>query len=275
MSHVSYEVNHPKIKQCLELIRALGNCDEPASIIEEVHARDSMFSQGGIEYYYGGIDGIRNILLGLKALNRQAAEIETILDFGSGFGRTARFLKAYFSAAEVVTSDINPDAINFCEQILHCNSFASSKNLAEIIIPQKYDLIYCASVFTHLPAADWRLLISKLAAQLKNNGILLFTTLGQKLKPWVQGEVSTMTSVDTESIFASYEKTGFGFFPYKTDGEYGVALSTQDYTKSFIATCNDIKLLDYRECGLCNFQDVFICVKQYSNPALTRRDLLT
>jgi 2-polyprenyl-3-methyl-5-hydroxy-6-metoxy-1,4-benzoquinol methylase len=101
---------------------------------------------------------------------------ESILDFGCGCGRVTRFLPL---GANVTGVDIDDEAIRWCQQNL--SSIAKFKvNDPEPPLEyadETFDLIYCISVFSHLPLEmEWAWL-RELERVLKPDGWLFISTL--------------------------------------------------------------------------------------------------
>jgi SAM-dependent methyltransferase len=104
---------------------------------------------------------------------------KSVLDFGCGCGRVTRFIPQGIDATGV---DIDGEAIRWCQQNL------SSKAKFELNNPepplefpdQHFDLIYCISVFTHLPLEMENAWLRELRRVLKPGGWLFISTLSDK-----------------------------------------------------------------------------------------------
>lgn len=105
---------------------------------------------------------------------------QTVLDFGSGYGRVSRFLPIFFDTSEIWVSEIKPMSLAFLENnfgfrtLLH-NHTPTSFNPAE-----KFDLIFAGSVFTHLNSKDFAAWLEVLIKNIQPSGMLIITTHNQK-----------------------------------------------------------------------------------------------
>jgi SAM-dependent methyltransferase len=103
-----------------------------------------------------------------------------VLDFGCGCGRVIRHLRHL--PAELHGCDTNPVAVEWCAEHLPFGTFAV--NELEPPLPYadaRFDLVYCFSVFTHLPAELHRLWMSELRRVLTPGGVLVVSLHGDAL----------------------------------------------------------------------------------------------
>lgn len=84
----------------------------------------------------------------------------TVLDFGCGYGRNARHIRAMFPDATLYFSDL--EGADFCAATFNGIETPTSTNLAELNIPKGMDLIWLGSVFTHFDREDCATLFGKL-----------------------------------------------------------------------------------------------------------------
>ena len=101
------------------------------------------------EYLSAGLSAVRCIDY---VLARSAGHnnVRSILDFASGYGRVLRFLKARFPLADITSSDIDPTAVDFCRRAFSVNTIVSSLDFGGISMSNKFDLIWCGSLVTHI-----------------------------------------------------------------------------------------------------------------------------
>lgn len=88
--------------------------------------------------------------------------MRSILDFGCGCGRVARWWRSL--PAEIHGSDFNPTLVRWCRENLPFGTFAV--NGAEPPLDyadDSFDLVYAMSVLTHLPVETQRLWLDELA----------------------------------------------------------------------------------------------------------------
>jgi len=115
----------------------------------------------------------------------QVVPVETlssVLDFGCGAGRTARYWKTFDGS--FAGSDIDRAAVNWCRRNLAFGRFEVNGLEPPLAFEdESYDLVYAFSVFTHLTAhlqSSWR---DELWRVLRPNGMLLISVHGPSYLP--------------------------------------------------------------------------------------------
>ena len=105
-------------------------------------------------------------------------ELEGMLDFGCGCGRVLRHW-ADVEGPEIHGSDFNERLVKWCAANLPFVT-ASGNELEPPLAyePDRFDLLYAVSVFTHLPRDLERAWIDELSRIVKPGGVLVLTTHG-------------------------------------------------------------------------------------------------
>ncbi len=127
----------------------------------------------------GGQLGEKTISNLLQSQGLSTADFEDVLDFGCGCGRVIRFLNPYI-ATRLHGSDINAEAIQWCDQNLEFAEFATN----HLAPPLRYrddafDLVYAFSVFTHLSARMQTAWMNEMRRVIKPGGYLLVSLHGE------------------------------------------------------------------------------------------------
>jgi ubiquinone/menaquinone biosynthesis C-methylase UbiE len=106
----------------------------------------------------------------------------SVYEWGCGPGRVVRHLPTVFgNSAEIFGSDYNEETINWCKKNIPGVQFSLNGLLPPLDYPDnRFDLIYCISVFTHLSGDTGIKWADELYRVLKPGGILLLTSLGEK-----------------------------------------------------------------------------------------------
>ncbi|PWT94737.1 MAG: hypothetical protein C5B55_02270, partial [Blastocatellia bacterium] len=87
----------------------------------------------------------------LKKVNVELGSFGQILDFGCGCGRTLIHMKALAPQAQFSGTDMDSEAIKWCQQHIDFASFSFSKERPPMeYAADSFDFIYAISVFTHL-----------------------------------------------------------------------------------------------------------------------------
>lgn len=106
-----------------------------------------------------------------------------MLDFASGYGRLTRLLVHERLADEVTVSDILEGGMEFQARQFGVRTILSTTDPMGYDAPEKYDLIFVASLFTHLPEATFLAWLRRLAELLTPSGLLVFSVHDELLAP--------------------------------------------------------------------------------------------
>jgi SAM-dependent methyltransferase len=184
---LAYQPNerHPMVDALLrtrvprweELNRAIDERDDMLDFSLQLfeHDRDR-----ALENYF------RNALeqFGLvRHIARWRGPVRRMLDFASGYGRLTRLLVHDRLAEEVTVSDILEGGMEFQAAQFGVRTILSTTQPEDFAAPERYDLIFVASLFTHLPAATFTRWLRRLADLLTADGLLVFTVHDQSLAP--------------------------------------------------------------------------------------------
>ncbi len=110
-------------------------------------------------------------------------QIGKMLDFASGYGRLTRLLVHEHLADEVTVSDILEGGMEFQAEQFGVRTILSTTAPKLFAAPETYDLIFVASLFTHLPEATFMAWLRRLAELLTPAGLLVFTVHDELLSP--------------------------------------------------------------------------------------------
>jgi SAM-dependent methyltransferase len=106
-----------------------------------------------------------------------------MLDFASGYGRLTRLLVHEHLADEITVADILEGGMAFQAAQFGVRSLLSTTDPAQFEAPERYDLIFVASLFTHLPPATFTSWLRRLADLLEPEGLLIFSVHDEDLTP--------------------------------------------------------------------------------------------
>lgn len=218
-------------------------------LIETIHPDDSMFAKGKDWYWSVGESMVQMIAGSL--LLAPTKKVRRILDFGCGYGRCSRHLRAFFPGAELVFCELNPEAAAFCAQSFD----GRAVDLHDL--PADLDMIWVGSVFTHLDVGRVKSIFDELATRLARAGILIVTTHGRmalhksQTYPYISGRLWT-------EIVEEYRSSGAGYRSYGREdlGDYGVSLNAASNIIALGENRPDLRLITYCEAGWANHQDV-------------------
>lgn len=170
--------------------------------------------------------------------------VSSVLDFAAGHGRVDRFLAARLGGERVWVSDIKPGAVEFQTAQFGVSGVASAARPEEFRPGREFDLILVASLFTHLPDAEFRGWLRRLWGLLAPRGVLVFSTHDA----WVtdgRPERHRFTRVN-EDLFLD-GVVGLGSRDGALDaGEYGMTWAEEGYVAEVIAeSCGGAQYVRY------------------------------
>ncbi|WP_156744587.1 class I SAM-dependent methyltransferase [Mycobacterium sp. E740] len=211
------------------------------------------------EGYLGGAESVIALIEeGLSKSGRSFADLRTVLDFGSGYGRVIRLLISRVEPSRVFAADVIREAVAFCESEFGVNPIFPGRGGRLPVIPPM-DLIYAISVLTHLPAERGNEVLRAWAKAIEPGGVLLFTTQG----PGAADDPTHYGLPESSSadIKARLEKDGFVYEPYAhyLGDDYGVTFHTPEHVAELAARhLPDFEQVAHLPKGLDGHQDVFV-----------------
>jgi SAM-dependent methyltransferase len=135
-----------------------------------------------MSYFQNGLDQFR-LVRHIASWRRGDPARRRMLDFASGYGRLTRFLVHEQLADEITVSDILEGGMEFQAQQFGVRTILSKTDPAHFAAPERYDLIFVASLFTHLPPSTFTPWLRRLAELLTDDGLLIFTVHDESISP--------------------------------------------------------------------------------------------
>lgn len=243
----------------------LGNgqlSDTERRLIETVntaiHPLDAMYDGDARHYLSVGLSAIRNIDQALKQ-RIDAEPVRRILDFPCGYGRVLRCLRAAFPEAEITAAEIQPRALKFCARRFGVRPFASHTALSQLHLDDRFDLIWCGSLLTHIDQTSSLDLLRFFHKHLASGGVCVFTTHGRKCVERLQsGELAYgLAAQDVQQVIQDFEQRGFGYADYPGRKGLGTSAVKNEKVAEWAATIGDWKPVLTAEQGWDNHQDVY------------------
>lgn len=176
-------------------------------------------------------------------------KVATFLDFASGYGRLTRFLVQQMPADRIWVSDIQAEAVAFQKEQFGVHGFLSATNPADLECAEKFDCIFVASLFSHLPERTFVPWLRKLLGMLKSDGLLMFSVHDEiLLDPSYQmpeggllfREASEIAELDTR--------------------DYGVAFVTEAFVRKAVEQAGDGRTAYHRIRRVLYLQDLYVIV---------------
>jgi SAM-dependent methyltransferase len=148
----------------------------------------------------------------------QPENISAFLDFACGYGRFTRFLVSLLAPERIWVSDIYEEGVVFQREQFGVNGIVSVENPDDYPCDLRFDCIYVASLFSHLPEPRFTQWLRKLFSLLTPDGILVFSACDESVLPAgvpmpAQGiffyPQSESTSLDKEQYGATWTTQAF------------------------------------------------------------------
>jgi SAM-dependent methyltransferase len=231
--------------------------DSSLRVSTEIHPSDGMFKPGREDHYRRvGHEAARVIAFTLLA--QGSGEPKSILDFGCGFGRVMRHLRAVFPESAIYAADTMRDALDFCAANFRSEPIASSRDISKLRLPENLDMIWAGSVVTHLPEAEARSLIGVFASHLAPGGIAFFTTHGRfAASDYAKGKWSyRLSEPEFRQAYGQFISDGYGYVDYEGQKGYGLSLTPGSWLAREVSRFADICQIAFIERGWDNHQDV-------------------
>ncbi len=222
---------------------------------------DSMFAGNNVEHYLSvSRDALRAVLAALHVTGRP--EPRRLLDFGCGYGRVLRSLRAAFPAAELIACDPDPVALASCAEAFGARAVPGAPDVDDIEQVTGVDLLWCGSVLTHLDAPHWGPLLRYFSRALAPGGVAVVTTHGRRMAMRAEsGKDYGLDARATDRVLAAYKACGFGYNDYAGNDGYGISLSSPGWAVQRALETPDLRLAGYDEAAWDLHQDVMVLVK--------------
>lgn len=211
--------------------------------------------QRAIDLYFQTTEFVVGNLLRFFAAEQVDPAEKTILDFASGYGRFTRYFVKLFR--EVTVSDLEPPMLDFCRKEFDVQGFRSSARDPGVIErrSEKYDVVFCFSLFTHLNDRVWADWLEKLFALVANRGHLIISTHGYKLFEKLNIVPPGSESQQPEFLFLRGNETAGRLDP----SVYGSLVVKDEFVRRAIRKINDIRVVEHYEMGEFDlYHDIYI-----------------
>lgn len=175
---------------------------------------------------------VRLVSHNFQSITNRPLHQQPILDFGCGWGRMIRLFYYFCDPALIYGCDPWDKSIQICQADGVLGNLAISDYLPRSLPfdPQKFDLIYAFSVFTHLSERATAVALNLLSAALSSDGLLVITI--RPVEYWRFHQ--ELLARDRAALEAEHAARGFAFYPHNRtpiDGDitYGDTSMTLEY----------------------------------------------
>lgn len=227
-----------------------------------IHPADEMFhyfyrppkttwSQAAISYLRSGESMLAALEKILGDLHRPLPGVRSFLEFASGYGRFTRFLVCRVSPSLITVSDIDGAAVAFAHRSFSVAAFASTEKAPDLCHESVFEIVFVASLFSHLPLEQWAPWLRRLRDFLTPGGLLVFSTHGER--PYqVLGQRSKMVAPGFffEEVNETRGRLGGAY--------YGTAYAFPAFVERFLSSQSLGRVAGVYPEGLYNWQDVYV-----------------
>jgi SAM-dependent methyltransferase len=228
-----------------------------------VSDKDIMLKKSTSRHYlstgFSALDSIHRCIPSLK----DYAPLR-ILDFGCGYGRVLRMLRAAWSHSVLTACDVEPDGLAFCMEHFDISGFRSQIKPTAIPMAHGFDLIWVGSLITHLNEDAIMGYISLFRHLLEPDGHVVFTTHGEHVVNRLKkGEFHYDLSAEKiRSIIRSYDSGGYGYEDYPTWAGYGVSATSAAWLRPKVEALGRMRFRAHLPHHWDNHQDVWCFQKE-------------
>lgn len=226
-----------RIARAEELNRAVDERDDMLDFAIGLfqHDRDRALEN----YFQNGLEQFQLV----QHIARWRGPVRRMLDFASGYGRLTRFLVHEKLAEDVTVCDILEGGMAFQAAQFGVRAVVSTTLPENLAVPGRFDLIFVASLFTHLPASTFTPWLRRLAEMLEPEGLLIFSVHDETLAPERVDGIYFATNSESRVLDTS---------------EYGSTWVTEEWVRAQVAAIDPSFTCVRLRRALADWQDVYV-----------------
>jgi SAM-dependent methyltransferase len=217
-------------------------------------------------YMQVGVSALELITEGMLLARRTT--IARILDFPCGGGRVTRHLVKFFPEAEISASDIEREKQAFVVSQYGAKPVSCPPDFSQLP-PEKYDLIFVGSLFSHLDAGMFARALDFFIRSLAPQGLLVITLHGRYTANAVSAGRSGWRDLILRAV-RRFRRGGFGYVVQERTRygvSYGAAFSAPSWVLQLIESRTDAMVLGFKERAWDHHQDALIVQRLLSPPS--------
>ncbi|HUP62947.1 MAG TPA: class I SAM-dependent methyltransferase [Thermoanaerobaculia bacterium] len=202
-----------------------------------------------VNYFQNGLEQFELV----KHIASWRGPMRRMLDFASGYGRLTRFLVHQQLADEITVSDILEGGMEFQAREFGVRTILSATAPTDFLPGSRatgqpgspgYDLIFVASLFTHLPPATFTPWLRRLVELLEPRGLLVFSVHDESIAPENVGEGINFAAHSESRVLDT--------------SEYGSTWVTESYVREQVAAIGAGLACVRLPRALAEWQDVYV-----------------
>ena len=229
-----------------------------------IHAVDEMLAftpppraQQLLHYFGTGLQMLRAIRHIARWRFGSLSDVRSLLDFACGYGRLGRWLDLDLPATRIWSSDIYAGGVEFQQKQFGHNGIVSVPVPTDFTCRQRFDFIFVASLFSHLPEPTFLGWLRRLYELLDEDGVLVFSVHDEP------GAPPGMAVPRSGILFLAQSESGS-----LDKQQYGSSWVTEAFVARSIAKATNSSSYIRIPRGLCHHQDLYVVTKgRTSDPA--------
>lgn len=228
-----------------------------ALVDRRISPDDTMFVASDDKHYFAvGSDAIRKIATVQTVVD--AEKPRSILDFGCGYGRVGRYLRAAYPEAELVGCDVNARALTFYRDTFGATVVRSAASLDEVDLGRRFDLIWSGSLMTHLAEQPAEALLALFDRHLADDGLAVFSTHGRYVASHSRTARWTLHLTDARlrELSTEFDDGRYAYSDYDHRTGYGISMTPLPWILEKIEKLPQLRLVGMMERGWGDFQDL-------------------
>ena len=223
----------------------------------EVHADDDMYKYGldvigsrdltTMAYFRAGLSVHDTATQLARWWFGDLDRISAWLDFAAGYGRSTRFLAEDLGPDRVWIGEIQADAVDFQEATFGVHGLRSAADPDELRCDRRFDVVFVASLFSHLPERTFARWLGRLYDLLSDDGVLIFSVH--------DGSIRT---ADVEMPEAGIAFVAASEVAELDTADYGVTFVTEPFVRRAVLAATGRDEVWRLPRALCFEQDVYV-----------------
>lgn len=253
------DLNAPFRRFVADLLMRMGA--EPATYCGEISPDDEMFFKAILPGFGNQVNMayFRYIESALRmfdvyrqlvdALCGGFANVRSVLDFGSGYGRITRSLVQRLPRERIWVTDIYAGAMAWQQRLFGVNAVPSAADPDRFDLAEEFSLVFVGSVFSHLPDALFQRWLKRLYRLVAPDGLFVFSVHGEAILP------------PTEKM----SREGIRYLTFSESASlgtdvYGMTYVSDAYVDASIARLDPARAVQFRRFrkGLYENQDLYV-----------------
>jgi SAM-dependent methyltransferase len=228
-------------------------------VSSRISPRDAMYLGELGQYYAVGLSALDCIESAQQAAG--TARPRSVLDLPCGHGRVLRFLVERFPEARFSACDLDQNGVSFCAQTFGATAVVSRADIETLTLDERFDLIWCGSLLTHLDESRIELLLRWFQRHLEPGGLLVFSTHGRLAADMLRrGKVFSygLEKTAAQHVLQSHARTGFGYSDYDARKPgYGVTMASPVWIRATLAKLGGLREVYFGESAWADHHDVY------------------